>query len=124
MLGRTRQARMRSSEPSSTARKYTWLSSEPLLRAVADLFLVDRVTGLVLRARRRGSDDNHVYFLAVDDGSEDRIRAWRVRPTIYVRTYEGDRVTATVTRGLGYVRSIEPAPVPVSVPPAGAGFTP
>ncbi len=95
-----------------------------LVRAVADLFLVDRVTGLVLRARRRGSDDNHVYFLAVDDGSEDRIRAWRVRPTIYVRTYEGDRVTATVTRGLGYVRSIEPAPVPVSVPPAGAGFTP
>src|SRR6266545_4505909 len=124
MVGRTRQARMRSSEPSSTARKYTWLSSEPLLRARRTRPVTRSTRNRSATARRRGSDDNHVYFLAVDDGSEDRIRAWRVRPSIYVRTYEGDRVTATVTRGLGYVRSIEPAPVPVSVPPAGAGFTP
>ncbi len=95
-----------------------------LIRAAADLFLVDRVTGVVLRARRRGSDDQPVYYLAVDDGSEDRIRAWRVRSLLYHRTSENDRATVEVTRGLGYVRSVEPAPTPVAAPPAGAGFTP
>ncbi len=104
-----------------------------LLRGAFDLFAKRQVAGEILRARRYGSEDKPQYYLAVDDGSTDRIRAWRVRRELYVRVPEGAWVTATVTRALRYVRDLQPttAPAPAATtagrsigPPPGAGIVP
>jgi Predicted membrane protein (DUF2207) len=89
-----------------------------LIRGAIDLFAKRDVTGVVLRARRYGSDDKPQFYLAVDDDSTDRIRAWRVRRELYGRVPEGAHVTASVTRILRYVRDL--TPVAVAPPPAQA----
>jgi hypothetical protein len=93
-----------------------------LVRGAIDLFAHRQVSGLVLRARRQGSDDKPQFYLAVDDDSTDRIRAWRVRPQVYQRTSEGDYVSVKVTRNLRFVRELSPSR-PGQTAPAAPGFT-
>jgi len=76
--------------------------------AASDLFRRVTVDGVVLRQRsfQRGEDKTD-YYLAVDAGSTDRIKAWLVQRRIYDQVQEGDRVRATVTPRLGYVSAVE-----------------
>lgn len=81
------------------------------LLAVSDLFARREVSGEIVRARRfkRGTSNNNVryaYYLAIDDGSDDRLPAFRVRPALWDEHAQGETVKATVTPRLGYVRSI------------------
>jgi len=97
-----------------------------LVRGVLDLGDRVVVEGLVVRARRRevGSGDNkrYQYWVAVDDGTSSRIRAWRVRPALYTAAPQDSNVRVVVTRRLGYVREVGASapwgPPDVSVPPA------
>jgi Predicted membrane protein (DUF2207) len=91
-----------------------------LVRGAIDLFVHREVTGLVLRARRQGSNEKPQLYLAVDDGSTDRIRAFRVRSDIYNRASEGDFVTASFSPNLRHVRALSAGPPP---PPASGGPT-
>jgi hypothetical protein len=64
-----------------------------------------------VRSRRfkRSSSNNNVryaYYLAIDDGSDERLPAFRVRQALWDGVSQGDTVTAVVTPRLGYVRSI------------------
>ena len=84
-----------------------------LVRAVPDLWRRREMTGEVVRARRRrqifGSDSDNPrywYYLAIDDGARNRIRAFRVRAVVYGACDQGDTVTAVATPGLGYVREL------------------
>ncbi len=86
-----------------------------LVRAVPDLWQHRQITGDVVRARRRrqifASDrDNpkYWYYLAFDDGTRNRISAFRVRPDLYRGCNQGEMVTAVVTPRLGYVRELRP----------------
>lgn len=60
--------------------------------------------GLVLRVRRRGSDDHPRWYVAVDDGTADRIRAWQVSAG---SVGQGSTARANVTRWLAHVRDLE-----------------
>ena len=91
------------------------------LRAAIDLFAKRQVTGLVLRSRRYGSDDKPQFYVAVDDDSTDRVRAWRVGHELFVRAPEYGWVTATVTRNLRFVREMESVPAPAPGPTATTG---
>ena len=77
--------------------------------AFADLGEPVAVTGQVLRLRVFGSEKKQRHYVAVDDGTSGTIRAWRVEPGQYRLLAQGQRVTATLTRGLRCVRSIQPA---------------
>jgi hypothetical protein len=86
-----------------------------LVRAVPDLWQRRQITGEVVRARRRrqifaSDSDNpkYWYYLAVDDGARNRIRAFRVRSVVYGACDQGQTVSAVVTPGLGYVRELTP----------------
>ena len=79
-----------------------------LARGVADLFLVRQRSGVVVRARVRGDERSRRWYLGIDDGSTDRIRAYRVGPGLYQQAPEGSHVTLTVTRVLGYVSAVAP----------------
>lgn len=76
--------------------------------AFADLRSTIEVTGSVLRLRTFGSDEKQRYYAAIDDGSSDTIRAWRVNPRHYVTLTQGDLVTVAATKNLGCVRWIAP----------------
>lgn len=98
----------------------TW-SLLKLLGGLADVFATATVRGVVLRRRVRelrggrpalrpfpsGEEGRRRYFLAVDDGSADRVAAWRVRPTVYWTGSQGASVEAAVTPRLRYVRRLE-----------------
>ena len=83
-----------------------------LVRAVPDLWSPRQVTGELVRRRARqqifkaGDDPKYWYYLALDDGTSNRISAWRVRGDIYQQVQQGQTVTATVTSNLGYVREM------------------
>lgn len=84
-----------------------------LARAVPDLWRRREITGDVVRARQRrqifgSSNENpkYWYYVALDDGTDSRIRALRVRPERYRSCRQGTTVTAVVTPGLGYLREI------------------
>jgi hypothetical protein len=82
-----------------------------LLLAVSDVFASREVAGEIVRSRRfkRSSSNNNVryaYYLAVDDGSDERLPAFRVRQEIWNAHSQGDTVTTVVSPRLGYVRSI------------------
>jgi hypothetical protein len=89
-----------------------------LIEAIPDLWRNRKITGEVVRARRRrqvfqSSDrDNpkYWYYLAVDDGTQKRIPAVRVSSVLYHACNQGDTVTAVVTPSLGYVRELTVAP--------------
>ncbi len=83
-----------------------------LVRAVPDLWQTRSVTGDLVRARRyrqvfTGSrDPSYWHYLALDDGSSDRIAAWRVNGALYAAHTQGETVRIEVTPRLGYVRSV------------------
>jgi hypothetical protein len=80
-----------------------------LVRSIADLGRTHRVTGQVLRLRTfgRSSDDPGRHYLAIDDGSADVIRAWRVPDSLWfsVPVSQYRTTTVTVWPHLGRVRS-------------------
>lgn len=88
-----------------------------LIEAVPDLWRSREVTGEIVRARRRrqvfqqSDEDNpkYWYYLAIDDGSDNALPAFRVRSVLYSSCNQGDTVTAVVTPSLGYVRELTAA---------------
>lgn len=81
-----------------------------IVQAVVDLWSTKNVTGQILRLRARGSEnDEKRLYVAVDDGASSTIRAWRVKSELYSPLSQDQTVTATLTRRLRYVRSIETA---------------
>ncbi len=86
-----------------------------LVRAVPDFWRNGTATGELVRARRRrqifqssnSNNPRYWYYLALDDGTRRRIRAWRVRRDLYDAHSQGDTVTALYTSNLGYVPEIE-----------------
>jgi hypothetical protein len=83
--------------------------------AVSDLVRRPRtVEGRVLRHRERGSDKNRAWYIAVDDGTSDRIRAFR--HTHVLPGHQGARVRLTATPLFRYVRQIEVLDAPVPAP--------
>jgi hypothetical protein len=83
------------------------------------------IEGRVLRLRERGSDNKRFWHIAVDDGTTDRVRAWRVR--VPGAAHQGATVRARVSPWLQHVAGLElvraddhattaaPATAPVSV---------
>jgi predicted membrane protein DUF2207 len=81
--------------------------------ALADLWSSREVSGQILRLRTFGPKDDATkqsHYIAVDDGRAAKIIAWRARPELLTGLNQYDVVTVSVTRRLGYVRSIKPAP--------------
>lgn len=74
--------------------------------ALVDLGSTREVTGQILRLRAYGDDDDKRHYVAVDDGTSARIRAWRVKPELYSPLRQYEVVTGTLTRNLRYVRAI------------------
>lgn len=65
--------------------------------------------------QRRNAGRRVRYHLAIDDGSDDRIVAFEVRPAIFGRARQGAKVRALVTPLLGYVTELtetSPPPAP------------
>jgi hypothetical protein len=67
------------------------------------------VTGPILRLRAFGDEKHRRYYVAVDDGSSRRVRAWRVSPTSFAGLAQGELVTVGLTKNLCCVRWIIPA---------------
>jgi hypothetical protein len=82
--------------------------------AIPDCWQRRTIVGEIVRDRRfrqwfsRGDDPEYWYYLAVDDGTADRIPAWRVREPLWQQRTQGETVHAEVTPRLCYVRSLEP----------------
>ena len=76
-------------------------SAVMLAAAVPDLFVTREVEGEVLRIRRH----EKVSYLAVDEGTSARVRAWIVAPPVLdaAGLGQGSRCSATVTPRLGHV---------------------
>ncbi|HEX6570326.1 MAG TPA: hypothetical protein VF015_14240, partial [Acidimicrobiales bacterium] len=76
------------------------------LVALADL-VTGRATieGRVLRVRDRSTDKQVIWYLAVDDGTADRVRAWRFRSRGTAAA--GATVRGRVTRRLQHVADLE-----------------
>ena len=76
---------------------------------IADLVQGRRtVEGRVVRYRVRGNDKSQRWYVAVDDGTTDRIRAWRFRRS--VTAPQGSTVRADVFRRLGHARDLTVVP--------------
>ena len=91
--------------------------------AIGDFWLRDVVVGEVVRKRKfrvASNNDRPVYrhYVAIDNGTRRRIPAWVVRPLYYDHVVQHGTARAVVTRSLGYVRELDPAP---SAPPAAGG---
>lgn len=76
-----------------------------LVFGVTDLFAKRTLEGEVVRTRTLRREQGH--YLAVDDGTSDRVLALRVHAAIYHRAQQGARARLTVTPRLGYVSAIE-----------------
>jgi hypothetical protein len=61
--------------------------------------------GRVLRYRVRGADDDRRWYVAVDEGTSARIRAWRF--TRSITAPQGATVRAEVGPRTGHVRGLE-----------------
>jgi hypothetical protein len=88
--------------------------------ALADIGSRVERTGPILRLRMFGDDDSRRYYVAVDDGTSSRIRAWPIGAALYSGLAQGELVTVSVTRKLGHVRSIVQAPGTPPSPSAGS----
>ena len=80
--------------------------------AASDWRTAVEVTGPILRLRAFGDDDKPRYYIAVDDGESDAIRAWKVSRARYEGLEQGDVITARLTRNLCCVRWIIRAETP------------
>ena len=85
-----------------------------VFNAVPDCWQRRTVVGDIVRDRRfrqwfsSGDDPDYWYYLAVDDGTQDKIAAWRVRESLWEQRSQGETVQAELTPRLGYVRSMSP----------------
>jgi hypothetical protein len=77
------------------------------------------VTGRVLRLRERGSDEKTYWYVAVDDGTNPTVRAWRVKTLPQIT--QGATVQALVTPALSHVRELRVVPLPSVGTPALSG---
>ncbi|HEX2119391.1 MAG TPA: hypothetical protein VHF91_09425, partial [Acidimicrobiales bacterium] len=82
-----------------------------LVAAVPDLFVTQEVEGVVLRIRRH---EKHSY-VALDDGTRPKIRAWRVEPGVLDRAGlgQGSGARAVVRPRLGHVLQLGQLPAAV-----------
>jgi hypothetical protein len=80
-----------------------------VLMAASDWRTAAEVTGPILRLRTFGDDDDLRYYIAVDDGTSNAIRALRVKPARYEGLEQGQMITARLTRNLRCVRWVIPA---------------
>ncbi|MEO5841714.1 MAG: hypothetical protein ABIQ73_28140 [Acidimicrobiales bacterium] len=72
-----------------------------LVAGVGDLVRRRRdIEGRVLRIRERGDDEHRFWHVAVDDGTSDRIRAWRMKSA---PAYQGATIRARVSPWLRHV---------------------
>lgn len=116
-----------------------WTATKALL-GISDLFSRTSIEGELVRRRRfaeghrlprvvqwmlwsghtssgtRKNQNRSVkYHVAIDDGTDDRLVARRVRPQLYGAVRQGATVRATVTPRLGYVTElVELAPPPAT----------
>lgn len=82
------------------------LGAALVVMAGADWRNAVEVTGPILRLREFGDDDDRRHYVAVDDGTADTIRAWRVSRARYEGLRQGEVITARLTRNLSCVRWI------------------
>ncbi len=93
-----------------------------LVRAVPDLWLRRTTTAELVRARRRpqmfkyGDAQKFWYYVALDDGTHTKLRAFRVRKQLYTEA-QGHVVSAVYTPNLGHVRELSRAPAPAEAAP-------
>jgi hypothetical protein len=90
-----------------------------LLAGLVSMLGAREVTGDAIRLRAFGKDDP-VCYLAVDDGTRDHIRAWKVGQQVYDVTTEYSTVTVTVSPLLGHVSKVRHAAAPATSAPAPA----
>ena len=88
-----------------------------MLAGLVSLFGTRTLTGDAIRLRQFGGDPPACY-LAVDDGTADHVRAWKVSPAIYDRLTEYQQVTVAITPLLSYVRRAHQAETTASPKPA------
>jgi hypothetical protein len=88
------------------------LGASVVVVAAGDWRASVEVTGPILRLRALGDDESRRYYLAVDDGESQTIRAWRVKWERYEGLDQGDVITARLTRNLCCVRWIIRAETP------------
>jgi hypothetical protein len=93
-----------------------WLiRSALMLRAsVPDLFATTQVEGVVLRIRPHEKQP----YVAVDDGTRPKIKAWLVEPAVLYGAglSQGSPVHATVSPRLGHVFRLEQSPAATGAP--------
>ena len=82
------------------------LGAALVVMAGADWRTAVEVTGPILRLRTFGDDEKRRHYVAVDDGTSDTIRAWRVSRARYEGLRQGEVITARLTRNLSCVRWI------------------
>ena len=80
------------------------LGAALVVMAGADWRTAIEVTGPILRLRTFGDDEKRRHYIAVDDGTSDAIRAWRVSAARYEGLQQGEVITARLTRNLSCVR--------------------
>jgi hypothetical protein len=80
-----------------------------VLMAASDWRTAVEVTGAILRLRTFGDDEKRRYYVAVDDGTSNTIRAWRVKSARYEGLEQGQVITARLTRNLRCLRWVIPA---------------
>jgi hypothetical protein len=80
-----------------------------LVRGLLDAGREERVRGMVVRRRtwprQRGTESVEVHWIAVDDGTTERIRAFVARPGLAALVHQDDEVELGVTPFLGFVRT-------------------
>ena len=76
--------------------------------AASDWRTAEEITGPILRLRTMGDEDKSRYYIAVDDGESEVIRAWKVSRARYEGLEQGDVITTRLTRNLRCVRWIIP----------------
>jgi hypothetical protein len=79
-----------------------------IVEALIDLRSTSEVTGQIVRLRTFGSDEDARTYVAVDDGTAAKIRAWRVERALYGPLTQYEEVAAVVTSTLRHVQSIVP----------------
>jgi predicted membrane protein DUF2207 len=83
------------------------LAVPAVVMAARDWHDETEVTGPILRLRALGDEDDELrYYVAVDDGASDRIRAFRIDEDDYRGLAQGDVITVRLTSNLGCVRWI------------------
>ena len=95
--------------PSAAACVGVVLGAALVVMAAPDWGSAVEVTGPILRLRTFGDDKKTRYYVAVDDGQSETIRAWKVSSARYEGLEQGEVITARLTRNLCCVRWIVPA---------------